>query len=187
MGFGRSFTGGMVKMVKMSGIKPLYINGKRDKARRYVLPSGDIISRRQYIKITEGVSPEEKAIQRVKAGKAKPGKTYKRYLERKAKKEKKAKVQLPKRKEYPRIPQKVMPTGGKWGEYQLQGKYRFYNMKYRYYAESIGYSTVTGTKYKYGSPNYIILRRQAIENAVAKLDGYEWVYEGVIEEVWLLW
>ena len=64
----------------MANYVPLYINGKRDKARRYVNPStGKIISRRQYIKITEGVSPEEKTIQRVKTGKAKPGKTYQRF------------------------------------------------------------------------------------------------------------
>ena len=174
----------------MTNYIPLYVDGRRDKARRYVNPStGEIISRRQYIKITEGVSPEKKAYLRYKAGLARKGITaekYERRLKRKAERERK-----PKRKvrvsEYHRIPQKVMPTGGERGYYQLQGTYRFYNMKYRYYAESVGYSTVTDTKYPYGSPNYLILRRQAIENAVAKLDGYEWVYEGVIEEVWLLW
>ena len=82
--------------------EPVYVDGKRDKARRYRdTLTNTIVSYRQYIKLTEGVSPEEKAVQRVKAGKAKPGKTYKRYLERKAKKEKKAKVQPPKRKLYP--------------------------------------------------------------------------------------
>ena len=45
----------------MTEIKPLYINGKRDKARRYVLPTGEIISRREYIKRTEKITPEEKA------------------------------------------------------------------------------------------------------------------------------
>ncbi len=45
--------------------EPLYINGKRDKARRYInTETGETISRRQYIKLTEGVSPEEKAIKR---------------------------------------------------------------------------------------------------------------------------
>ena len=86
----------------MTFYQPLYVSGRRDKARRYVNTiTGEIISRRRYIILTEGVSPEEKHIQRVKAGKAKPGKTYKRYLERKAKKEKKPKVQPPKHKEYP--------------------------------------------------------------------------------------
>lgn len=45
--------------------KPLFVNGKRDKARRYVdVETGKIISRRQYIKVTEGVTPEKKAIER---------------------------------------------------------------------------------------------------------------------------
>ena len=57
----------------MTDIKPLYVNGKRDSRRRYVLPSGEIISRRQYIKITEGVSPESKAYARYLAGKAPKG------------------------------------------------------------------------------------------------------------------
>ena len=177
----------------MTDIKPLYINGKRDKARRYVLPTGEIISRRQYIKIKEGVSPESKAYARYLAGKAPKGVTARKYeqrLKRKAEKKRKEKIKKEKEvwgSEYHRIPLKRMPTGGKWGEYQLQGTYRFYNMKYRYYAESVGYSTVTGTKYKYGSPNYLILRRQAIENAAAKLDGYDWKYVGVVEEAWLLW
>lgn len=85
----------------MANYVPLYVGGKRDKARRFINPStGEIISRRKYIKITEGVSLEEKAVRRAKEGKAKPGKTYQRYLERKAKKEKKAKVQPPKRRPY---------------------------------------------------------------------------------------
>jgi hypothetical protein len=177
----------------MTDIKPLYINGKRDKARRYVLPSGEIISRRQYIKIKEGVSPESKAYARYLAGKAPKGVTaekYERRLKKKAEKKRKEKVKKEKEvwgSEYHRIPKKRMPTGGERGYYQLQGTYRFYNMKYRYYAESTGYSTLTGKLYPYGSPNYLILRRQAIENAVAKLDGYDWEYVGVIEEAWLLW
>lgn len=182
----------MVKMVNRD-IKPLYINGKRDKARRYVLPTGEIISRRQYIKITEGVSPEYKAYSRYLRGLAPKGVTARKFeqrlkrIEEKERKEKTKKDRKVWGSEYHRIPLKRMPTGGDRGYYQLQGTYRFYNMKYRYYTESVGYSTVAGKKYKYGSPNYLILRRQAIENAVAKLDGYDWKYVGVIEEVWLLW
>lgn len=178
----------------MTLYQPLYVGGRRDKARRYVNPStGEIISRRQYIKLTEGVSPERKAYLRYKAGLTPKGVTaekYERRLKRKAEKERKEKVKKKREvwgSEYHRIPQKRMPTGGEYGYYQLQGTYRFYNMKYRSYADSEGYSTVAGTKYKYGSPNYIILRRQAIENAVAKLDDYNWTYVGVIEESWLLW
>lgn len=177
----------------MTNYVPLYVSGKRDKARRYVNPStGKIISRRQYINITEGVSPERKAYLRYKAGLAPKGITARKYeqrLKRKTEKERKEKVK--KREvwgsEYHRIPSKLMRTGGKWGEYQLQGTYRFYNMKYRQYTDSVGYSTVTGKKYKYGSPNYLILRRQAIENAAARLGSYNWKYVGVIEEAWLLW
>ena len=178
----------------MPTYEPLYINGKRDKARRYVNTStGEIISRRQYIKITEGVSPESKAYARYLAGKAPKGITARKYeqrLKRKAEKERKKGIKKDRKvwgSEYHRIPQKRMPTGGERGYYQLQGTYRFYHMDYRYYTDSTGYSTVDDKRYPYGSPNYLILRRQAIENAAAKLDGYGWQYVGVIEEAWLLW
>ena len=172
----------------MTDIRPLYINGKRDSRRRYVFPSGEIISRRQYIKITEGVSPEEKAIRRYKAGKSKAGVTVKKYLR---KKETRKDVKKPATElwgdEVRGIPKKSMPTGGERGYYQLKGTYRFYHPKFRSYANSTGYSTADDKMHSYGSPNYLILRRQAIMNAVAKLDGYEWKYIGVIEETWLLW
>ena len=67
----------------MSTYEPLYVDGRRDKARRFVNPStGEIISRRQYIKITEGVSPESKAYARYLAGKAPKGVTAKKYERR---------------------------------------------------------------------------------------------------------
>ena len=177
----------------MTDIKPLFINGKRDKARRYVLPSGEIISRRQYIKITEGVSPERKAYLRYKKGLAPKGVTAKKYerrLKRTAEKERKKGIKKDIEvwgSEYHRIRKKVMPTGGERGYYQLQGTYLFYNMKYPQFAKAVGYSTLTDKLHPYGSPGYLIRRRQAIENAAAKLDGYNWKYEGVIEEAWLLW
>src|SRR5690606_40723318 len=66
----------------MTGYEPLYVGGKRDKARRYINPStGEIISRRQYIKIKEGVSPESKAYARYLAGKAPKGVTAKKRSE----------------------------------------------------------------------------------------------------------
>lgn len=53
----------------MTDYKPLYSpDGRRDKARRYVSPEGNIISRRQYIKKTEGETPEQKAIRRYLEG-----------------------------------------------------------------------------------------------------------------------
>ena len=180
----------------MTNYIPLYVDGRRDKARRYIDPStGKIISRRQYIKITEGVSPESKAYARYLAGLAPKGVTARKYeqrLKRKAKRRAEEIITEPTIKEkwgseYHRIPLKLMRTGGERGHYQLQGTYRFYNMNDRYYTESIGYSTGVGKMYKYGSPNYLILRRQAIEHAAAKLDGYGWEYVGVIEEAWLLW
>ncbi len=178
-------------------IKPLYINGKRDSRRRYVTSTGEIISRRQYIKITEGVSPESKAYARYLAGKAPKGKTAKKYerrLKRKTEKPRKPDTEPDTEKDVEpggdddrTIPRKSMPTGGDRGYYQLQGTYRFYHTKFRYYAESTGYSTADDKIHSYRSPNYLILRRQAIMNAVAKLDGYEWKYVGVITEQWLLW
>ena len=94
----------------MSTYEPLYVDGRRDKARRFVNPStGEIISRRQYIKITEGVSPESKAYARYLAGKAPKGVTAKKYekrLKRKAEKERKSK-----RKEEPK-PKTIQE---KWG------------------------------------------------------------------------
>jgi translation initiation factor 1 (eIF-1/SUI1) len=52
-------------------------------ARRYIdTLTGEEISRRQYIKITEGVSPESKAYARYLAGKAAKGITAKKYERR---------------------------------------------------------------------------------------------------------
>ena len=172
----------------MTDIRPLYVNGKRDSRRRYVLPSGEIISRRQYIKITEGLSPEQKAVRRYEEGKSKAGVTVKKYQrKKKTRKDIKKPATEVWGDEDRGIRQKFMPTGGERGYYQLQGTYRFYHPKFRSYADSTGYSTADDVKHSYGSPNYLILRRQAIMNAVAKLDGYEWKYIGVIEETWLLW
>ena len=49
-------------------------------ARRYKnVDTGEEISRREYIKRTEKVTPEQKAYQRVKEGKAEPGVTSRKY------------------------------------------------------------------------------------------------------------
>lgn len=172
----------------MTNLTPLYIDGKRDSRRRYVTPTGEIISRREQIRRTEGVTPEQKAVRRYEEGKSKAGVTVRKYQ----RKEKTCKVDTTKPRELwgdedRTIPEKEMPTGGERGYYQLQGTYRFYNPTFREYATATGYSTADDERHPYGSPNYLILRRQAIMNAAAQLDGYEWKYIGVVEENWLLW
>ena len=172
----------------MTSLTPLYIDGKRDSRRRYVTPTGEIISRREQIKRTEGVTPEQKAVRRYEEGKSKAGVTVRKYQ----RKEKTRKVDTTKPRELwgdedRTIPEKEMPTGGTRGYYQLQGTYHFYNPTFREHTTSTGYSTADDVKHSYGSPNYLILRRQAIMNAAAQLDGYEWKYVGVMEENWLLW
>ena len=175
----------------MTDIKPLYINGKRDKARRYVLPTGEIISRRQYIKIKEGVSPESKAYARYLAGKAPKGitaKKYERRLKKKVEKESK-----PKRKEA-----KSKAIKEKWGwkevpkeprgYYQLQGRYKFRNTRTGRFASATGYSTATSRKRR--GKELQILREQAINHAKGQLGGLssgEWVLEEIEYEVWLKW
>ena len=171
----------------MTNLTPLYIDGKRDSRRRYVTPTGEIISRREQIRRTEGVTPEQKAVRRYEEGKSKAGVTVRRYQRR----EKTRKVDTTKAGELwgdedRTIPEKAMPTGGERGYYQLQGTYQFYNPTFREDAISTGYSTAD-ERQPYGSPNYLILRRQAILNAAAQLDGYEWKYIGIVEENWLLW
>lgn len=176
----------------MTDYVPLYVKGKRDKARRYVNPyTGKIISRRQYIKITEGASPESKAYARYLAGKAPKGITARKYeqrLKRKAEKERKQK-----RKEV----RKSQAINEKWGwkevppepkgYYQLQGRYRFRNTRTGGYASDTGYSTVT--KRKRRGKELQILREQAINHAIAKLVGAsgEWVLVAIEHEVWLKW
>ena len=183
----------------MTVYKPLYVSGKRDKARRYVNPTtGKIISYRQYIKITEGVSPEEKAIQRVKAGKAKPGKTYKRYLERKAKKEKRPKVQPPKRTPYTakrlRIVDRVKDKDHV-NLYQLVVTAVFRKVGTGQKTVARGYSTLTHSRYvtppRYGTDYYYRRRAEALRHAKAQvlathagMSG-EWLVQEVTDEFWL--
>ena len=178
----------------MTDIRPLYVNGKRDSRRRYVLPSGEIISRRQYIKITEGVSPEEKHIQRVKAGKAKPGKTYQRYLERKAKKEKKPKVQPLKRTTRRlRVVDRIKDKHENL--FQLVVTAVFLNTGTRQKAVARGYSTLTHARYtsppRYGTHYYYQKREEALRHAEAQVMSRhagrsgEWVLQEITDEFWL--
>ena len=176
----------------MANYVPLYINGKRDKARRYVNTSThQIISRRQYIKITEGVSPESKAYARYLAGKASKGVTAKKYerrLKRKVEKERKQKRKEVRKSEVikEKWGWKEVPTEPR-GYYQLQGRYRFRNTRTGGYASATGYSTAT--RYKRRGKEFQILREQAINHAMAKLVGAsgEWVLVGIEHEVWLKW
>ena len=173
----------------MTDLQPLYIDGKRDSRRRYVTPDGEIISRREQIRRTEGVTPEEKAVRRYQEGKSEPGVTVRRHQRKeKARKPDTKKTQTETwGNEEQAIPLKEMPTGGNRGYYQLQGTYQFYNHTFRDYGTATGYSTADDKMHPYDSPNYLILRRQAIMNAAAQLDSYEWKYIGVVEENWLLW
>ncbi len=61
-------------------LEPLYVDGRRDKARRFVdTETGEIISRRQQIKRTEGVTPEQKA--RIPTTRVRKGKPFKGYVQ----------------------------------------------------------------------------------------------------------
>ncbi len=173
----------------MTVYEPLYVGGKRDKARRFINPStGEIISRRQHIKITEGASPESKAYARYLAGKAPKGITTKKY-ERRLKRKQETKDEEP-----TTVPTQK-PIKEKWGwkevppeprgYYQLQGRYRVRNAKTGEFTAVTGYSTATITKRR-GS-ELQILRNQAIDHGKAQLDGYEWVLERIEYEVWLKW
>ena len=178
--------------------EPVYVGGKRDPARRFRdTHTNTIVSYRKYIKITEGISPEEKAVRRVKAGKAKPGKTYKRYLERKAKKEKKAKVQPPKPRLYPtkrvRVVDRVKDKHVNL--YQLVVTAVFRKIGTRQKIVARGYSTLTHARYtsppRYGTDYYYLRRAEALRHAKAQVLSMhagmsgEWVVEEVIDEFWL--
>jgi hypothetical protein len=174
----------------MTVYEPLYVGGKRDKARRFVNPStGEIISRRQHIKITEGASPESKAYARYLTGKAPKGITARKYEKRLKRKEEKERK--PKRKEEPK-PKTIQEKWG-WkevpleprGYYQLQGRYRVRNAKTSESTIVTGYSTATSTKRR--GVELQILRSQAVDHGKAQLEGYEWVLEGIDYEVWLKW
>ena len=173
----------------MTNYVPLYVGGKRDKARRYVNPStGEIISRRQYIKITEGVSPERKAYLRYLAGKAPKGVTARKYeqrLKRKAKRRAEELITEPTIKE--KWGWKEVPKEPR-GYYQLQGRYRFWNTRTGGFASATGYSTAT--KRKRRGKELQILREQAINHAKGQLGGLssgEWVVVDIEYEVWLKW
>ena len=177
----------------MTDIKPLYIDGKRDSRRRYVLPSGEIISRREYIKRTEKITPEEKAYQRVREGKAKPGVTsrkYERSLKKKTlEKAQKGKIDYTFEHEH-EIESRQMPTKWSYRVSQLAGSYYCRHEKTGQIAISNGFSTAIDSSKKppVESRAFLILREQAINHALAKFEGdYNWKVIGVYEEVWVDW
>lgn len=177
---------------------PLYIEGRRDTRKRFVDATGNIVSYRQYIKLTQGVTPEEKAYRRYKEGVAPKGKTaakVERRLEKKQKKKAKKErtiIDYPPEED---IPQKDMykelksrgKKPKKHNTWQLEGLYMFHNPRMREdaTATAMGYSTHTDSRRK--DMEFYILRRQAIENARAKLPFSGWEFVRVIWEQWLQW
>lgn len=164
----------------MTDYQPLYVDGKRDKARRYVTPTGEIISRREHIKRTEKRTPEAKAYKRYIEGKAPKGKTVERILK------KQDRIRAKTRKKGVVVRElDTREMNQNRNAYQLTGRYRFINKKWRLKAQAIGYSTVTKNK-KYG-PDFAILRTQAVNNAQATLPHSGWEFYGIDYEHWLHW
>ena len=163
-------------------------------ARRYRnVVTGEEISRREYIKRTEKVTPEQKAYQRVREGKAKPGITsrkYERSLKKKAlEKAQKGKIDYNFEHDY-ELESRQMPTKRTYRVSQLAGSYYCRNDKTGRVAISSGFSTAINSSKKppLDSMEFLILREQAINHALAKFEGdYNWKVIGVYEEVWIDW
>ena len=164
-------------------------------ARRYRnVDTGEEISRREYIKRTEKITPEEKAYKRVREGKAKPGITSRKYEQTRKKKalEKAQKGQI----DYGfegfdhELESRQMPSKGDYRVSQLAGSYYCRNEKTGRVSISNGFSTAidSNKKPKINSIEFQILRKQATEHALAKFEGnYNWKVIGVYEEVWIDW
>ena len=163
-------------------------------ARRYRnVITGEEISRREYIKRTEKITPEEKAYRRVKEGKAKPGITSRKYeqtLKKKAlEKAQKGKIDYTFEYEH-EIESRQMPTKWSYRVSQLAGSYYCRHEKTGQVAISNGFSTAIDSSKKppVDSRAFLILREQAINHALAKFEGdYNWKVIGVYEEVWIDW
>ena len=163
-------------------------------ARRYRnVVTGEEISRREYIKRTEKVTPEQKAYLRVKEGKAKPGITSRKYEQtrkRKAiKKAQKGKIDYIFEHDH-ELESRQMPTKRTYRVSQLAGSYYCRNIKTGRLALVNGFSTAIDSAKKpaINSIEFQILRKQATEHALAKFEGnYNWKVIGVYEEVWIDW
>lgn len=178
----------MQETIEMTDYTPLYIEGKRDSRKRFVSPSGDIISYRQYIKKTEGVTPEQKALRRYQAGLSKKGKTVKKIEEREKRKKEKPYGVPPKPgklRKYPGEVTEVVEMSRDRGYYQLSGRYEFINRKWKLRASAIGYSTASADKKRLADLD--ILREQAINYAQATLPHSGWEVIGIDYEHWLKW
>lgn len=164
-------------------------------ARRYKnVDTGEEISRREYIKRTEKVTPEQKAYIRVKEGKAKPGITsrkYEQYLKNKALKEaQKGQIDYGYEGVDHELESRQMPSKGTYRVSQLAGSYYCRNSKTGRVSISNGFSTAIDSAKKpvFNSMEFLILRKQASEHALAKFEGnYNWKVIGVYEEVWIDW
>ncbi len=164
-------------------------------ARRYQnVDTGEEISRREYIKRTEKVTPEQKAYVRVKEGKSKPGITSQKYEQtrkRKAiEKAQKGEIDLGFEGVDHELESRQMPSRGDYRVSQLAGSYYCRNEKTGRIEISNGFSTAIDSKKKpdFNSTEFLILRKQATEHALAKFEGnYNWKVIGVYEEVWIDW
>lgn len=160
----------------MTDYEPLYIDGKRDSRRRYISPDGEIISRRQYIKLVEGVSPETKAVIRYLEGKTDiKGVTVQQYEKRLKRRPNPTQDKIGYRK----------PPKDLKGLYQLQGYYILYNPATGEVIHRPGYSNARTEKAR--GNDLWTLREQATEQAKAGLESYDWIVVGVEQERWLLW
>lgn len=164
-------------------------------ARRYQnVDTGEEISRREYIKRTEKVTPEEKAYIRVKEGKAKPNITSRKYEQTRRKKA----IEKVQKGEQDfgfegvahDLESRQMPSRGDYRVSQLAGSYYCRNGKTGRVSISNGFSTAIDSAKKpdFNSIEFLILRKQATEHALAKFEGnYNWKVIGVYEEVWIDW
>jgi len=164
-------------------------------ARRYKnVDTGEEISRREYIKRTEKVTPEQKAYQRVKEGKAKPGITSRKYEQARRKKAvkeaQKGQIDFGFEGVDHELESRQMPSHGDYRVSQLAGSYYCRNSKTGRVSISNGFSTAIDSAKKpdFNSIEFQILRKQASEHALAKFEGnYNWKVIGVYEEVWIDW
>lgn len=164
-------------------------------ARRYKnVDTGEEISRREYIKRTEKVTPEQKAYQRVKEGKAKPGITSRKYEQTRRnkaiEKAKKGEIDYGFEGVDHELESRQMPSRGDYRVSQLAGSYYCRNSKTGKVLISNGFSTAIDSAKKpdFNSIEFQILRKQASEHALAKFEGdYNWKVIGIYEEVWVDW
>lgn len=177
-----------------------YIRLPGSSRRYYVKGTGEEISRREYIRRTEGVTPEEKAIRRVEEGKAKPGITYRKYVKRQRRKKPTGLEKIEPVIQDPiddrlythdGINIRKMPTKGERGVTQLVGYYRFRNDRTGQISVSKGYSLaiLTDKRPSYNSASYHTMSLQAQNHAVAQYEKGNYGMEiiGIDDEYFIDW